>query len=268
VADETQTNQSSAATSQSSAGQQAASASQTDGTNAASSSKTGTDGTQATKTEQQGTQQQSAAPSRPDGLPESFWDPAAGKFKAEPFNEILARDAARQSELLTRPKSVDEYKVEPSKEFKAPEGVEFSLDQANPQVANLKAWALRNGVPQAELSSLVDIYGGLVAAEKQTYKAGFDAEVAKLGTAGPARMDAAKTFLDAKGYGALGKVLFTAESVVAIEKLMADMRGQGASTYTGNGRDMGADAGKIAGYSGMTFEQRRQAQDQARQRGR
>jgi hypothetical protein len=42
---------------------------------------------------------------------------------------------------------------------------------------------------------------------------------------------------------------------------------QGAAPFNGGGREVSdPNAGKIPGYSGMTFEQRRQAQDQ--QRGR
>lgn len=185
-------------------------------------------------------------------------------MKAEPLNEILARDAAEQSRLLTRPKSVDEYKVEPTKEFKPPEGVEFTLDQANPQVANLKAWALRNGVPQAELSGLVDIYGGLMVSQQQTYKAAFEAQVASLGTTGPARVDALKTWLDSKGYGAFKAMIVTADIVKGFEKLMADMRGGGGGGHRPNGSDNGAADGKIPGYEKMSFEQRRHAQEQRR----
>lgn len=166
---------------------------------------------------------------------------------------------------LTLPKTLDEYKVEPSAAFKPPEGVEFTLNQSDPQVANLKAWALKNGVPQAELSGLVDIYGGLVASQQQTYKAAKDAEIAKLGTAGPSVVDSISTWLDAKGYGAFKPMMVTADIIRGFQKLMADTSSQGASHYTGNGRDTGQSDGKIVGYEKMNFAQRRQAQDQARQ---
>lgn len=177
---------------------------------------------------------------------------------------MAARDAADQSRRLALPKTGDEYKVEPTKDFKPPEGVEFSLDQKNPQVANLKAWALRNGVPQSELSGLVDIYGGLMVAQQQTHKAAFEAQVAALGTTGPARVDAVKTWLDAKGFGAFKPMIVTADIVKGFEKLMGDYRGGGGGGPNPRGTDNGAADGKIPGYEKMSFEQRRHAQEQRR----
>lgn len=247
-------------TTQSSQGQGSQQQSTQAATDGASSSKTATDGNTQTS------QTQSQAPARPDGLPESFWDATTNKVKADSLNEVLARDAAAESRRLSLPAKVDEYKFETTKDFKLPQGMEFALDQNNPLIPRLKEWALKNAIPQAELSNLTDMFGAYEIARQQSFKAGHDAQIATLGATGPQRVDAIKTWADAKGYGALGKVLFTADAVTAMEKIMADMRSQGASGYTGNGRDNGANDGKIANYPNLSFEQKRLAQDQRRAR--
>lgn len=176
----------------------------------------------------------------------------------------MARDAAEQSRLLTLPKP-EQYKVELSKDFKIPDGLEFAINQTDPQIALLRAWAAENRISQDQFSKLLDMHAGVQLSTAQTYAAAKNAEIAKLGPSGPGRMDAINTWLKAKGYEPAGAMLVTESIVKTFEKIMADMRSQGASSYTGNGRDNGAGDGKIPGYENMSFAQRRQAQDQQRQ---
>jgi hypothetical protein len=144
----------------------------------------------------------------------------------------------------------------------------------------LKTWAHRNQIPQAELSALVDIYGGKISGDLAAGKAAHDYQVGLLGGSGPQRVDAINTWLR----GMLGDqgrilsgtrgpngqvtngVLWTADIISAFEALQRRVSSQGAASYTGNGRDNGAQDGKIVGYDKMSFEQRRQAQDQRRGR--
>jgi hypothetical protein len=57
-------------------------------------------------------------------------------------------------------------------------------------------------------------------------------------------------------------VLWTADIISAFEALQRRWVSQGASGYTGNGRDNGAGNGKIPGFDKMSFEQQRHAQEQ------
>jgi hypothetical protein len=85
------------------------------------------------------------------------------------------------------------------------------------------------------------------------------AELAKLGAAGPARVNAVERWLDATGQGALKSSLVTAAQVVAMEQHMVQ---QGAARFSQPHRVPPSDANKIPGFGSMTFEQKRYAQDQ------
>jgi hypothetical protein len=198
------------------------------------------------------------------------------------ISEFLTNKAARESGRLTLPKTPDEYKIELPKDFKAPQGVEVVLNQNDPAFGMLKNWAHRNGLPQSEVSELIGIYGGVRAGELAIGKMAYETEVGKLGAAGPQRVDALAMWMrgvlgdrGAVLTGVRGKdgnvrsgVLWTAGIVEAFEALQQKFTG-GGSHYTGNGRDMGNhDAGKIPNYAGMSFEQRRHAQEQRRLGGR
>ena len=123
------------------------------------------------------------------------------------------------------------------------------------------------------------MYVGHKAGELATGKLAYEAEVAKLGAAGPGRIDALAIWLrgqigdqarvltgvrDANG-NVRGGTLWSAQVVQAYEALMSKVRGGGGASYTANGRDMGDhNTSKIAGYDKMSFEQRRHAQEQRR----
>jgi hypothetical protein len=197
------------------------------------------------------------------------------------LSEFLTNKAARESGKLRSPATPDEYQIALPKDFKTPQGVEVVLDQNDPAFGMLKNWAHRNQIPQSELSELVGIYGGVRAGELSLGKMAYETEIGKLGAAGPGRVDALATWMrgqlgdqgraltGVRGADGMvrGGVLWTAGVVEAFEALMHKSISGGAARYTGHGRDMGEhNAGKIAGYEGMTFEQRRHAQEQRRGR--
>jgi hypothetical protein len=92
------------------------------------------------------------------------------------------------------------------------------------------------------------------------------AELAKLGSAGAARVNAVERWLDATGQGALKSSMVTAAQVEAMERHMAT---RGAARFSPTPRVAPPAAQKIPGYENMSFEQRRQAQDAiAARRGR
>jgi hypothetical protein len=183
------------------------------------------------------------------------------------LQEYLADRAARESGALQTPADPSGYEIKLPASFQPPQGVEVVLNEADPAFAQLRGWAHAHQIPQSAFSDLLGIYGAKVADELSIGKAAHSAEVAKLGAAGPQRIDAIARWMKAKGYHVLPHTLWTEGVVKDYEKLMADTRSQGAASYTGNGRDNGVqDEGRIAGYAGMSFEQRRQAQDVRRGR--
>jgi hypothetical protein len=91
------------------------------------------------------------------------------------------------------------------------------------------------------------------------------AELAKLGSNGPARVNAVERWLDATGHGALKSSMETAAQVEAMERHMAT---QGAARFSQSHTAAPAGA-RIPNFGKLSFEQKRHAQDQiAARRGR
>lgn len=209
--------------------------------------------TQTGQTAQQGQTQQTAAPARPEYIPEAHWDPTANKVRDEAaltahFNQIIARDAAAQSQALSRPQTPDAYKVELPADFTPPPGVDFKFDTADPLLAQARTLAHELGIPQEGFSKLLGLYAGTQVQSAQAVKTAHDAEVAKLGPTGPARVDAVTTVFKAVLGEADGKQfasrMFTASDVQIAEKLVARLTGQG--TFKTNGREPPQAPGKVS----------------------
>src|SRR5581483_1063164 len=89
------------------------------------------------------------APSRPDWLPEAFFDAASGpKWDdfGKHFSEVATRDAAEQVRRNALPQKPEDVKIELPKEFQVPQGVEFKLDPSKPEFAKLQAAAHKHGL--------------------------------------------------------------------------------------------------------------------------
>jgi hypothetical protein len=167
-------------------------------------------------------------------VPENFWDAEKNTFKPEfgqHYNDLAARDAAEQSRKLTLPAKPEDYKVELPKGFTAPDGVTIELKADDPLMA--QARGLMHEIDTGKISGqdafsrMLALHAGAIAGEAQTMKAAGDAEIANLGQAGPARITALNTWLEARGYGALKGTLWTADIVQAYEKLMRDVGSSG-----------------------------------------
>jgi hypothetical protein len=174
-------------------------------------------------------------------VPEAHWDATAGKVKdegalAKYVNDHVAFKAAEDSRRLTLPQKPEDYKLELSKNFKAPQGVEFKPNENDPVLPLARAFAKKYELSQDAFSELVDLHAAGQIGTMETIKNAKAAELQKLGATGTARMDAAMTWLKAQVGEDLGKhftqFLYTAQQVEAIEKLMANFRTQGAGSYT------------------------------------
>lgn len=136
-----------------------------------------------------------------------------------------------------------------------------SFDENNPLTPQARAWAAKHGLTQQALSEGLALVAGNDLAQQQVGKAAFDAEVAKLGAAGPARIDAIKTWLKATGVEPLANTLWTAEIVQSYEALMQKFMGGG--NFSQQHREQPNANGKIPGIENMNFRQARAAQDAA-----
>lgn len=214
-----------------------------------------------------------AAPARPDWLPDNFHDEKAGP-KWDDFGkhyaEVITRDAAEQIRRNALPAKPEDYKVELPKDFVVPQGVEFKFDDTNPALANARAAAKDMGLSQDQFSKLLGIYASEQVTQKQNYGTWAKAEQEKLGANGPARVTAIEQYLAGKLGPATAKLMMAgvaaAGQVEGWEKLISGSVSQGAAPFSQAHRDAPQANGKIPGYEGMSFEQRRLAQDQQRAR--
>ena len=168
------------------------------------------------------------APTRPDWLPEKFFDATKGPNLDEfgkHYAEVATRDAAEQVRRLALPQKPEDVKIELPKEFQLPQGVEFKFDATKPEFSKLQAAAVKHGLSSEAVSDLVGVYAETLVGSEATLNAAKQAEIGKLGANGPARVTALGTFFD----GLLGEtegkqmkqMLVTAGIVQAAEKLVA-----------------------------------------------
>lgn len=178
---------------------------------------------------------------------------------------MSARVAADDSRKLTLPADPNAYKLGPSQNFKPPAGVEFKIDEANPSWSMARQWAHKNGITQEAFHEMTDLFAGYQVGEQQQIATAKAAEVAKLGAAGGARVDAVKTWLTAMG-GEHAKALVgvldyapVAGTVIALEALMSRFTSQGGSPGNpGAARDAG-NGGRIsqADYDKLTYSEKK-----------
>ena len=214
---------------------------------------------------------------RPDGIPDSYWDSTAGAIKVDPA--ALAKDLKERDELKTfkaaedvrrgsLPQKADDYKVELPPDFKPPAGVEFKLDATDPAFGQLRAVAHKHGLTQSAVNELIGVYAGKEVGIQAEIDAARSDEIARLGSSAPARVDAVTNWLsgmdssadkgDAK---ALAGMLVTARHVEAFERIINRLTTQGTAPFSTQHR-VPPDDNKIPNYENMSFEQRRFAQDQ------
>lgn len=190
------------------------------------------------------------------------------------FNELSAYKAEQDVRRNTLPAEPKAYEPKLSADFKAPEGVNFELDAADPLMAQAQQlahdWDSGKISGQAAFSKLLDLHAAGQVGQAQMLKAGHDAEIAKLGPAGPARVDAVRTWIAAKLGGddavkAIMPSIVLASQVEVWERVVKAFSSQGAGPFNAGGREPSAASnGAIPGYANMTFEQRRAAQEAQR----
>lgn len=254
MANEQQTQQSDQSSSQQGAGSTSAASTEASG---AASQSTKADTTAAAKTDTTAgaaktdttaaASSTAAASARPEGLPETYWDAEKNTLKVEPAaliadlkerDELKAFKATEDSKRLTLPKDVNGYEAKLPDDFKAPEGIKFEFDQADPLLAQAKEMALKKGWSQTDFSDALALHAAGKVAEASQMATAKAAEITKLGVNGPARVDAVTAWLKAVG-GAdadtLVKVLDyapVAGTVQAFERMMQKFSSQGGAAFS------------------------------------
>lgn len=169
-----------------------------------------------------------AAVERPAWAPETAWDQAAGRLDMDKLGEhvgaLSSFKAEQEAKFANRPETADAYKLELPPDWKAPDGVEFRLNESDPLLARARALAHAAGMSQSEFSKLVGDYAADQVKAYEAQAAAFSAEMQKLGEKAQTRIDGAAKFLKSKlpaaQFEAIQGAVQTAAGVEAVETLM------------------------------------------------
>lgn len=192
-----------------------------------------------------------AAADRPAYIPEKFWDSTAKTVKADDFtahlNDLSAFKAEQDIRAQALPASPDKYEVKLPEGFKPPEGMAFEFNADDPALAEARKVAHESKLDQATFSRMLGIHAAVKIAEQQQVTAGRTAEMAKLGSAGPARIDALETWLKAKVGDKANVMIETikkypvASTVETLEGVVRAFSAQGGTNFSQSGRAGEAD---------------------------
>jgi hypothetical protein len=222
-------------------------------------------------------EQREAAAARAAGELPAAQDPQApahsteklkvGKYEVSEAELASMMDRQAQDDLrkATIPPTPDAYELKISPDAKLPGGVEFKFDGNDPSMVAAKAWAHSRGLDQSAFSEMLTLYAGHVAGQNAALAARSAQEVAKAGVNAPQRVDAVGKWIT----GEMGEAdaapiratIVTDAHLRFYEKLMNKVSSQGAASFSQSHRAAPETSG-IPGYDKMSFEQRRQAQDQ------
>jgi hypothetical protein len=208
-----------------------------------------------------GTGQQQNAPADPASLEKV----KVGDFemtKAE-VAQLVADKAAKDSFKLTTP-TPQAYKAEFPADFKLPDGVTFEIDESSPALAQARELCFENGLPQAAFAKMLGAYANIEAQKLVAFEGAKKAEIAKLGAAGPARVDAVLTWMKAvmgpKAAALAGALNHApvAKTVEAFEDLMQWHSSQGAIGYRSGGREQPERGPSDEQYNAMSYAEKRE----------
>jgi hypothetical protein len=184
-------------------------------------------------------------------LPESFPDPKA--FRAS-YDELAAFKAGQDVRRSTLPTKPDDYKTEFTADFKIPDGIKYEFNANDPLLA--QARSVMHDIDQgrisgqAAFSKLLELYAGGQVASQQQINTARNAEIQKLGAAGPARIDALTTFFRAYLGEAAGnrrmQRIWNAQDVQDAETEVSKITSQGGAPFRGNGREPPQPAGLVS----------------------
>jgi hypothetical protein len=153
--------------------------------------------------------------------------------------------------LPTKP---DDYKTEFSPDFKIPDGIKYEFNANDPLLA--QARSVMHDIDQGKISGqqafskLLELYAGGQVSTQQQIQTARNAEIQKLGAAGPARIDALTTFFRAYLGEAAGnrrmQRIWNAQDVQDAEMEVSKITSQGGAPFRGNGREPPQPAGLVS----------------------
>jgi hypothetical protein len=173
--------------------------------------------------------------------------------------------AAQESRTASLPANADAYQLALPEGFKLPDGVALELNANDPNFKAAQAMAHAKGWTQADFSDALGVVAMMEANKAAAFETAKSAELGTLGANADKRIAAIVPWIVAEAGEKDAKpiiaTLATAAHVRFFEKILAKQTSQGAASFTQQHR-VAPDDKSIPGYEGMSFEQRRFAQDQ------
>lgn len=194
-----------------------------------------------------------AAPVRPDGLPDRFWNAEKGVLTDELVKDASTRHAAEAARAKEIPAGAEHYKVQLGPEFVVPPGMTFKIDEKDPLLDFARGLAAEQKWTQKDFDGVVGKYAAVKLAESQAAAAQakdedakIEADLQTLGATREVRIKAVEDFLSAHtGDAEIAKLfardLGTSKVINALEKMIQKFAG-GGPAVPGNGRESSAPA--------------------------
>jgi hypothetical protein len=154
-------------------------------------------------------------------------------------DEFQVKNALEASRKATLPPTPEDYKIELPADFKAPAGVEFKIDTADPAIDQLKQVAHKHGLTNAAANELFGIYAAREIARETKINNGRKEQQDLLGANAGPRVDNVLNYFkgmdstpDKRHAAALADSLSMAAHVEAWEYLMNRLATQGAASFS------------------------------------
>jgi len=181
----------------------------------------------------------------PEGLPTRFWDQQSGSVNIPEFVKAHGELSTFKTEYDTRiaalPQKPEDYKIELKlpDTVKVPEGMQLKIDEKDPRVPAVRAFAQKHQLSQDGLNELVAMHAQMQIEEHVANEAAIQAEMKKLGENGKTRVGALESYLKANvtkdEYEALRPVIGDVTAFSALEKLIAKATTQGVPSNLDGG---------------------------------
>jgi transcriptional regulator with XRE-family HTH domain len=190
-----------------------------------------------------------------------------GKYEVSEaeLGAMMDRQAQEDLRAATRPAKPEAYEAKLPADLKLPGGQTYTFDPNDPSLVAARNLAHAKGWSQQDFSEALGIFASHIAGENAALAERSRAEIEKVGINAMQRLDAVGRFITAEMGEADAKqirALIVTDSMLRYhERLMQKVSSQGSASFTQQHR-VPPDDKTIPGYEGMSFEQRRQAQDQ------
>jgi hypothetical protein len=162
---------------------------------------------------------------------------------------MMDRQAQEDLRRATVPASPEAYEAKLPADFKAPGGIEYKFDPADPSLTAARNWAHSKGLSQDDFSQLLSLHAAHVAGQEAVLQERARQEIAKAGVNAPQRVDAIGKWIrsevgDADARPILAS-LCTDAHLRFYERLCNKVTSQGTAPFSQQHRDRPDDRGKV-----------------------